>query len=87
MSDIPQIFADGIANINVQNGAVRIDHFSLKPGDTDGTNRQISHRTVMSTEGFLQAFASMEKVVNQLIERGVISRRTQENEDTVSAEE
>lgn len=86
MPDIPQIFTDGIANIALQNGAVRIDYYTLQPGDTESSAKTVTNRMVMSTESFLQNFTSMETVIKQMIDRGLISRKSPEAGDTLTAE-
>lgn len=72
-----EIFADMIGEITLVRGAMRIDLVSMSPQarDENGNPRpEFRQRIVMPLEGFVQSFSSMERMISQLAERGVITR-------------
>ena len=76
MSD--QEFVDGIKEITIQDGIVRVDYFTYSPELDDASGKPakaFSKRLLMSPEGFLQTFSAMERIVDQLVERGAIKRK------------
>jgi hypothetical protein len=76
------IFADGIGNINVTGNIVRMDLVSLQPqlkgekGEPVFANTQ---RIVMPLDGFVQAVALQENIVQQLIKNGVLNVNERQN--------
>ena len=73
-----QIFADGLMNISVLEGAVRIDFFKHSPTERDKDGkpaRVFSHRLVMTLQGFLQTAGAMDQLVSQMEQRGLVTRR------------
>lgn len=78
MADQNQQFIDGVFNVGIQDGAVRIDFFTYSPTqrDSDGkAARQFSQRLVMSPQGFLQTYSALDQLVRQLEERGLVQRK------------
>ena len=73
------IFADGIANVAVGNGVVRVDLVTQRFEAPDPQSKQgrpprleVTHHLVIPLPGFLNALAMMEQVRAQLIKDGMI---------------
>jgi len=78
MADQNQLFVDGVFNVAIQDGAVRVDFFQLSPTQRDAEGkpaRQFAHRLIMSPQGFLQTYSAMDQLVKQLEERGLVQRK------------
>lgn len=78
MSESKDIFADGIGEITLAGGMVRMDLVSLKGSQKDSENKprlEFSQRVVMPPDGFLRSFSAMENLVKQLIEAGLVKPR------------
>jgi hypothetical protein len=78
------IFADGIANVAVGNGVVRVDLVTQRfqapdPQSKEGKppRLEVTHHLVMPLPGFLNALALMEQVRAQLIKDGAIQVKPQ----------
>lgn len=72
-----EIFADGISAIHITGNLVRIDLMTVQPhlaSDNGQPVIDVSRRIIMPLEGFVQALAVQEDIVNQLIAAGVITR-------------
>lgn len=70
------VFADVMGEIHLIGGVVRIDLVQLRPKRGEaGTTGEFERRLMMPLDGFLTSFGAMERVVNQLVERGVVTRR------------
>jgi hypothetical protein len=72
-----EIFADGISAVHVTGNLVRIDLMTLQPhlkSDNGQPVVDVSKRIIMPLEGFVQALATQENIVNQLIEAGVLKK-------------
>lgn len=72
-----EIFADGISAVHVTGNLVRIDLMTLQPhlkSDKGQPVVDVSKRIIMPLEGFVQALATQENIVNQLIEAGVLKK-------------
>ncbi|CQR70793.1 hypothetical protein SOV_43110 [Sporomusa ovata DSM 2662] len=81
-----EIFADGISAVHVTGNLVRIDLMTLQPhlkSDNGQPVVDVSKRIIMPLEGFVQALATQENIVNQLIEAGVLKQ----NQEKVSQPE
>lgn len=71
-----EIFADGIGQIHFAGGMVRFDFVTLQP-DPDGKNDptpEYNQRIVMPPQGFLNAFNSMQNLIDKLLEAGVLQK-------------
>ena len=72
MSDFQRdVFADGIWEITLSGGMVRMDLVTLVGSQNDPENKprlEVSRRIVMPPDGFLRSFSAMENLVKQLIE-------------------
>jgi len=73
-----QEFVDGVQEITIQSGIVRVDYFTYSAEAKDSSGKpakELSKRLLMSPEGFLQTFSAMERIVDQLVDRGAIKRK------------
>jgi len=70
-----EIFADGIGQIHFAGGMVRFDFMTLQP-NPDGSEPTIEYkeRIVMPPQGFLNAFQSMQNLIDKLLEAGVLQK-------------
>ena len=75
MSDKKEIFADGIGQIHFAGGMVRFDFMTLQPTEEGKAPvPQNSMRVIMPPMGFLNAFNSMQQLINKLVEAGVVQK-------------
>jgi hypothetical protein len=73
MSD--KLYCDGISNIALVGGMVRIDLFTLSPNAKDKSGRPAMDflvQLVMPPDSFLQGLGAMQNLVQQLKEKGVV---------------
>jgi len=76
-----QRFVDGVKDISIAGGVVRVDFFTYSTEQKNDDGRYVpefSNRVLMSPEGFLQTFSAMERIVDQLIDKGAIKRKEDE---------
>ena len=80
MADKKEIFADGIGQIHFTGGMVRFDFMTLQP-DEDGKKPapQSNIRIIMPPQGFLNAFNSMQQLIDKLVEAKVL-KKNQKNQ-------
>lgn len=79
---VPEIYADGIGEISLSNGVIRIDLISLSPVQKDSKDpplREVRQRVIMSPQGFIEAFGTMENVMKKLVDMGAIVKRPVDN--------
>lgn len=72
------LFVDSIGEISVSAGVVHIDLMSASATTRDAENRPVPEfrkRIVMPLNTFLAAYGAMDNVINQLVDRGVVTRR------------
>ncbi len=75
---IPEIFVDGIGGIGFSGGMVRIDLVSLSPNEKDAEGkpeREVRQRLIMTPIGLIEVFTNMHKMLDKLVELGVLQRR------------
>ena len=73
--DKTEIFADGIGQIHFAGNMVRFDFVTLQPSDEGKAPVAKSKiRVIMPPQGFLGAFDSMQKLINKLVEAGVLKK-------------
>lgn len=80
------LFADGIGEITLAGGMVRMDLVSLVGSQNNQEEKprlEASQRIVMPPDGFLRSFSAMENLVKQLIEAGLVKPR--DGEDAATA--
>lgn len=88
MAKLEEFFADGIGEITLAGGMVRMDLVSLtgKQGDDENQPRlEATRRIVMPPDGFLRSFGAMENLVKQLVDAGIVKQREGEGQPAASA--
>lgn len=80
------IFSDGISSIHITGNIIRLDLMSFQP-QLKSENGQpvfnVTQRIVMPLEAFIQSFAVQERVMQQLIEAGVLKKSAAPEDKTV----
>ena len=74
-----QIYCDGIEEVTVTGGVVRIDFntYVRGPAGADGRPpRETVMRLLLSPDGFVQSLNALERVVGVLEQRGLVQRRS-----------
>ncbi|MDD3118475.1 MAG: hypothetical protein PHQ27_04815 [Victivallales bacterium] len=70
-----EIFADGIGQIHFAGGMVRFDFITLQPGkDGSEPTPEYKERIIMPPQGFLNAFQSMQNLIDKLLDAGVLQK-------------
>ena len=75
MLEKQQIFVDGIGKIHFTGGMIRYDMVTLEPNE-DGKEPvpEEKVRIIMPPNGFLAMFNTMQQLINQLLEAGVLKK-------------
>lgn len=74
---IQDVYTDGVGNIHVAGNMVRFDLITLQPNLQSENGQPVynmTQRVVMPLEAFLQAFQLQNKVINQLIQTGIVKK-------------
>lgn len=72
-----EIFADGISAIHVTGNLVRLDLMTVQPqlkSDNGQPVVEVNRRIIMPLEGFVQALATQQDIVKQLLEAGILKQ-------------
>ena len=69
-----EIYADGIGQIHFAGGMVRFDFVTLQPQGEGEPTAEYQQRVIMPPQGFLNAFQSMQQLIDKLLEAGVLQR-------------
>ena len=81
-----QIYADGIGEITLSGGMIRMDLVTLVGSQNNKDNPpklEFQNRVVMPPDGFLRSFSAIENLVKQLVEAGLVKPR--DGETPISA--
>jgi hypothetical protein len=73
-----ELYADGVGQITVGGGVVRVDLVSLSPTERDANNKPIAtfrQRLIFSIEGFANSVETMQKALQGMVDTGLIQRR------------
>jgi hypothetical protein len=87
---VPEIFTDGIGPYRYGGGVVRLDLISaIEAGDKEQGEAKtvVTHRLIMSPEGFLRTVSTMNTLLNQLVKAGVVKQERREKSDTAGTAE
>ena len=69
------IYADGIANITMIDGVVRYDLVTMSPTEEEGKFKVSPVATVSSSvQGMLRTYDQLTKMVNKMVEQGVLKK-------------
>jgi hypothetical protein len=71
-----EIYADGIGQIHFAGGMVRFDFVTLQPDAESKAEPQplCRQRVIMPPQGFLNAFNSMQNLIDKLLEAGILQK-------------
>ena len=86
---VPEIFTDGIGKYRYGGGVVRMDLISAVEADEKDEKEAktvVTHRLIMSPEGFLRAVSTMNTLLNQLVKAGVVKQERRQKSDTAGTE-
>lgn len=69
-------FVDGVEKIHFLGGVVRIDFatFQPNPENPDQPGMETKERIIMTPEGFLRTFNSIQQLAEQLLKQGVLKK-------------
>ena len=74
-----EIFADGIGQIHFAGAMVRFDFVTLQPRENEQPEAVVNERIIMPPQGFLNAFNSMQQLIDKLLEAGVLKKNEAAN--------
>jgi hypothetical protein len=73
-----EVFADGVSEVNIAGGIVRINFVSLSATLKDEKGipvRELRQRIVTTPQGVIELYNAMQQVIEKLIENGTLQRR------------
>lgn len=73
-----EVFADGVSEVNIAGGIVRINFVSLSATLKDEKGipvRELRQRIVTTPQGVIELYNAMQQVIEKLIESGALHRR------------
>ena len=76
-----EVFADGVSEVNIAGGIVRINFVSLSATLKDEKGapvRELRQRIVITPQGVLELHGAMQQVIEKLISTGVLQRRPED---------
>ncbi len=82
MENSREIFADGVGEIVLSGGMVRMDLVVMVGSQRDTADKprmETRQRVIMPPDGFLRSFSAMEDLVRQLVEAGLVKPRDAAN--------
>ena len=73
---VPEIFTDGVGRCRFSGGVVRIDLVSATEAANGEKEAQttVTHRLILSPEGFLRTVSAMNTLLKQLVKAGVVKQ-------------
>ena len=78
MSDLINIFADGIARISVRAGVARIALGTQEEKEEGAVAMNPTHQLFLPVDGFLQTFNVMQNMVKKMEDQGMIKKKADE---------
>ena len=80
---VTEIFADGIGQIKLAGGMIRCDLVTLENKDeaSEELIPHVTNRIIMTPNGFLATFNSMQQLIDKLVDAGVLSKEVPQNVD------
>jgi len=82
-----QVYSDGIAQISIIGGTVRLDLVALSPTEKDAKGQPVAvfcQRVVMSLEGFMQSAGKMQEAAQAVLK---LTQRPRDGQPTQTVEE
>ena len=76
MADKNEIYADGLCQIHIVGGTVRMDFMTLEPQkDNQPPVQNVNNRVILPIQAFLAAYDTMQKLLNKLESDGLIKKK------------
>lgn len=70
-----EIYVDSIGQLHFVKGMIRYDLVSYQPGkDGSEPTTEEKLRIIMPPEGFLATFNTMQRLIDQLVDKGVLTK-------------
>lgn len=74
-----EVYADGIEEINMENGDVKISFMTIQPsGDPKNPDREVKASVQMNFDQFMKAYNMLGKLGGVMAEKGIIGVRKAE---------
>lgn len=75
MSVKNETYSDGLAQIHMIEGMVRLDFMRLQPGqDGAAPVPQPTDRIIMNPPAFLRTFQAMQQMIDKFVEKGLLKK-------------
>ncbi|HBM16941.1 MAG TPA: hypothetical protein DD381_13995 [Lentisphaeria bacterium] len=75
MSESREVFVDTIGQLHFVKGMVRYDLVSYQPGKEGAEpTTEEKLRVIMPPDGFLATFNTMQRLIDQLVEKGILKK-------------
>ncbi len=71
------IYADGIANLRLIDGVIRVDMINITQVEQEKTNVSPVATLAMSVTGLLRTHDQLSKMINKMVEDGILTRNEQ----------
>lgn len=73
---IREEYVDGVSQIHLVNGMVRVDFFRAEPKEGQEKPDQVPfERIILNPQGFLSALSAMQQLADKMVEAGVLQKR------------
>ncbi|MBF0177917.1 MAG: hypothetical protein HQL63_13875 [Magnetococcales bacterium] len=69
------VFVDGLGHVSLVNGMVRLEFVAASASARDAEGKSVlepSQTLVMTPQGFMQIFSNMEKMMERMVEAGMV---------------
>ncbi len=83
-----ELFADRFGDLSVTGSTIRIDLVSQSPTERDANGQPVlrfRQRVVLPIEGFLRSHEMMQRMLDVLVEQGIVQRNAQAATPTTAA--
>ena len=68
------MYVDGVSQIHFLGGMVRMDMFTLKPGEGQQPAQQEAGQIVMTPQGLVSCINAMQQLADRLVTAGVLQK-------------
>lgn len=85
MSDVKNIFADGLARVTVRGGVVRLTFGTQEEKQNEQVEMIASHQVIMPMAGFLNAFNVMQGIVAKMEKDGLVKKVENQPKSVIEA--
>lgn len=87
-NQVKAIYTDGIYNINLINGMIRIGIGTLVPNEENQEEPlyKEEYKLIMPLNSFLTSFNSQKKIIDQLVEKNILTKQPEQDTSAVIPE-